>query len=394
MSRVRNVHSILASSALFLVLALAQADNAYSAQSYSVSDIGSLIAIENSTVWSSSGLSINANGDAAGIAQTMYGSRAVVWTQGSAVVLPTLGGYNAGAYGINQEGNATGSSTLSSPPGDYSHAFVWDGSALTDIGVLGDGVGLNNVAEGFDINGQNKVVGWSLIKAGPDIWRPFLYANGHMQDLGTFGGSMGRAQSINDRDQVAGWSTNGAGNPQAFLWEDGQLIELGTLGGHSSAGMAINEDGTIVGYSTDEYADTRGFLWRQGQMEALATISDGSHTAYGINNAGEIVGNAVTVAGEAHAVYWKGGLVFDLNALLAPSDRDWTISEAFGINDKGQIIGNGRFRDGASTAIILSPVPEPSGFGLLLAGLGVLAVITRKNRRSPVQSATGLSRRV
>ena len=49
--------------------------------------------------------------------------------------LPTLGGLDCHATDINDAGQVVGLSSL--PPGQGTHAFVWNGGVPTDLGTLG-----------------------------------------------------------------------------------------------------------------------------------------------------------------------------------------------------------------------------------------------------------------
>ena len=57
-----------------------------------------------------------------------------------------------------------------------------------------------------------------------------------MTDLGTLGGNNSVAWSINDLDQVVGYSQNAEGNERAFIWQDGVMTDLNTL---VSAGFTL-----------------------------------------------------------------------------------------------------------------------------------------------------------
>ena len=72
----------------------------------------------------------------------------------------------------------------------------------------------------------------------------------------------------------------------------------------------------------------------------------------------------------------------DLNELVSPSSG-WTLQEATAINENGQIVGQGTNASGQTHAFLLTPVPEPSVFAMLLGGLfGVgVSITARVGRR-------------
>jgi probable HAF family extracellular repeat protein len=111
---------------------------------------------------------------------------------------------------------------------------------VTDLGTLG-----GNYSAGHGINASGQVVGFSF---PPDnvYFNAFLYSNGKMQNLGTFG-TFSYGYAINDSGQVAGSSQTNGGQEHAFLYSNGHLQDLGTFGGHYSYGFDINASGQVVG---------------------------------------------------------------------------------------------------------------------------------------------------
>src|SRR5512137_857723 len=85
-------------------------------------------------------------------------------------------------------------------------------AAMTDLGTLG-----GTYSRAYAINKTGQVAGASLTSS--EEMHPFLYSNGSMKDLGTFGGSgWSEAYDINDAGQVVGYSQTFLENDAAFLY--------------------------------------------------------------------------------------------------------------------------------------------------------------------------------
>ena len=60
--------------------------------------------------------------------------------------------------------------------------------------------------------------------------------------------------------------------------------------------------------------------------------------------------------------------------------RDWNLFDAVAIDDRGQITGRGFSSFLIFDSYVLTPVSEPEGWALLLAGLGVVGTVARQQR--------------
>jgi PEP-CTERM motif len=75
----------------------------------------------------------------------------------------------------------------------------------------------------------------------------------------------------------------------------------------------------------------------------------------------------------------------DLNALIDPLDPlkgVTTLVSARDINSVGQIVGFGII-SGKNHAFLVTPVPEPETYAMMVAGLGLLGFMLRRRRRQP-----------
>jgi probable HAF family extracellular repeat protein len=66
-------------------------------------------------------------------------------------------------------------------------------------------------------------VGQSSLATGFNL-RPFVYKDGVMKDLGTFGGDIGYARDVNNRDVVVGDSRDSTGRFLAFMTDGSGVL--------------------------------------------------------------------------------------------------------------------------------------------------------------------------
>lgn len=303
------------------------------------------------------------------MAQTNQGTRGL-WGEYTVVNLGALGGTFSSAFGINNKGWVTGAANLE---GDQTeHAVLWRNGSAVDLGTLGGpngsagfpfkndrgltaAFGQTSTPDPFGENWNfycslsgNLCEGTNLIQSG------FLWVNGVKTIMPTLGGNNGSASGVNNWGQVVGWAETDTVDPncvapqvldyKAVIWNPWthKIKELPPFPGDSVAGaLAINDYGQVVGTSgscapVSPAIGVHALLWQKGATISLGSLGGTiSNVAYDINNQGQVVGvSDLPGDATAHAFFWQNGTMSDLGTL--PGD---VFSVAFSINIKAQVVG-------------------------------------------------------
>lgn len=290
---------------------------------------------------------INNNNLVTGSVSTQDGIRAVTWSSGVFSALPSLPfqyGFElkySTAVGVNNADQVIGSIVMPAyVGGGVWRATVWQsGTISTNIqwttlaGVYPSAQWANS--EGSAINDFGDVVGTSQSVNGTS--RPFLYSSGLMTELTADGFDFSSAYptDINNSRTIVG---EGLGVGGFVLSNDGKVTLLSFQGGTFSRASSVNDSNLVVG---------------------MATVPDANQSA--------------------HAFMFDGHVMTDLSLLPEVTAAGWSeLTYANDINNAGQIVGYG-FINGEQHGYLLTPVPEPSTYVMLLAGIGVIGIAMRRN---------------
>lgn len=337
-------------------------------------------------------IAINNAGDIAGNLWDGRGNgHAAGWFGGAKQALPSL---FESATSISSKGHIGGYSTTYYDGGGIfssSSALVYYRGNMTgvrDAFDIGDAEApWYTYSRVVGINGAGMVLAHGAANSGSG---PYLVHDKLLKIL-----PLESAYAINEHGQVAGWGYNARSQAEAMLYADGQVTGLGTLpGDRFSAAMDVNDNGVAVGYTQriDALGDThmRSFIYMDGQMTPLGNLAS-DNTAVALNNLGMVLGYSRVwgASGAMRIPYlYQDGALHDLGSLVV--ERGWQVANVSDINDSGMIVGQACNLDGCYAAL-LSPVPEPAGYAMLLAGLGWLG--WRRGRKQVGDANVAQSRR-
>lgn len=240
--------------------------------------------------------------------------------------------------------------------GNTCQGFLWQNGIMSAIPTLG---GVNGVATG--INNLGQAIGWAETPLHDTTCNPpqvlqfeaYVYdvKTKQMQILPPFGDDPDdAATAINNKGQIVGISgicsnaVGGASAIHAVLWENGTVTDLGNLGGLAwNTPTSINNHGDVVGFGNTSGDQNAGFspvafFWTKDHgIQNLGTLpGDSISIAWSINNKGQIVGQSIGPNGSRAFIYQNGTMV-PLSTLTG--NKKLTLVYANDINDNGVIVG-------------------------------------------------------
>ena len=219
-------------------------------------------------------------------------------------------------------------------------ALFWDGDRFIDLNALVNGLGGYSAA----INNRGDVAFHTLV---PGLGHPgLLFSGGVITNLGDLGDPYITVTDMNSATHIVGDASILEGGSHAFVWRDGVMHDLGTFGGKGSLALAINDAGMIVGKADTSGSPSivRAYVHSAGRMTDLAHGAGLPSQAEDINAWGVIVGRTSSRAdiGPVRGALWRGGVLHDLGSLIDPGETGFQPAfDPFAINDAGQIIGSG-----------------------------------------------------
>lgn len=249
----------------------------------------------------------------------------------------------SGGNAINNKGQVVGQTYLTppfplQPP---AHAFVYnasDGSTVDlDATMPERQSSALAISDAGDITGflsTSECINLPVSPACLGNTHAFIYQGSGLVDIGPLGGTYSEGTGINDQNEVAGVSSvAGSSLNHLFLYAQGHMRDLGTVAGESFINAAINNRGEIVGSATNSAGAESSFVHRGRSFEKIPLM------ASGLNNTGHIAGSYTAANGSSHASLYRDGRLIDLNDRVDPSLT--FLTKANGISDNGRIVATG-----------------------------------------------------
>jgi probable HAF family extracellular repeat protein len=288
--------------------------------------------------------------------------------------LGSLGGSRVVASAINNYGIVVGQAELTTGATDgfIFHSGQLDSFNLEAIGATG--------GTATSINDRGDIVGQAVYG---NVSRAFLQSSmGVFKPLNTLGGNHAHAFDVNENSTVVGASRTASDDFfVAFMFDDDAIVNIGTLGGPSSSANAINDNAVIVGSSSTADGVQHAALFINGSSPIDLAPMWAQSGAADINNLGQIVGFVTDNPDQQlrAALFNTSGPPILLQDLI-PNDSGWTtLYAASGINERGQIVGAGIFNNQPGIrAFLMTPIPEPSTFVLLVLVSSIAIVRFRR----------------
>lgn len=249
------------------------------------------------------------------------------------------------------------------------------------VEVVGGSDPVARMTYGLAMNNLGQVTGYSRFD-DPDQFRygsVFLYGNHALRQIAPLNEGTSRGLGINDRGDIVG-SFGRDGSSVPYLYRDGRVIELdGLAPGWGGEARAINQAGQVVGTA----GNGRSFIYDNGRLRYLSDEPLRSYTANAINDHGVVAGEIFTSCCTFEGFVYSDGQTYDLNDLLWGNAGELRhITDAVAINDAGQLLVHSRNNTPwrSFRTLILTPIPEPSTWAMLLAGVGVVGVAAPRRR--------------
>lgn len=316
---------------------------------------------------------INNAGQVAGTISHTDGTRsAAIYTGGAWQDLGKFGSANAGASGINNNGQVL-INTFDVPASSYwTYIYDFKNGGQTTVAQT------SGVSGGKGINDAGQVV---LVSNS----RLLIYKNNNVTDIGTMGLYSVSSAIINNAGKVAGYGkTSSTGYYATKIADlDGtNYVDVGNLGyAKTTYVYGMNDSGQVVGNSTYSRLSNYKAYRYDGTIHDLSNSNWKYSIGNDINNNDQIVGTYTdTNSGVNGAFFWENGGAQDISNLFAA--QGWILTNAKYINDNGDIVGFGDLNGVSHQFLLLHSTPTPIPPAFYMFGSGLIGLMGARRKFS------------
>jgi PEP-CTERM motif len=317
----------------------------------------------------------------------------VIWRpDGSSIDVPTLGGNRGGVFSINQSNVALGNArTDLTPQSNLAFLRQPDGT----INVLPAPTGGVQVTTNA-LNDSNAAVGNFRLASDNSVARGWRWSpSAGTIELGRpTGFDQSTAIIINNAGTSAGWVFNAA-ESRAVRWDASGSPSV--ISGAGGLAFGIDDAGVIVGALGSNAAvwlpdGTELDLGNLG-TDFTALYTNRSGVAYGLAQS-TLTNPDGSTSVVSEAVAWDpvGGLrLFNPQFVLDPAVGSFSLSVVYDSNLSGQLVGQDCTVNPLCNTFLLTAVPEPATWSLMIIGFGMIfgAAVRRQRPRWARPPAAG-----
>ena len=240
-------------------------------------------------------------------------------------------GYIAGYFGSGADAQHPNKGYVLVPPfaqRDFLNEN-FPGSAQTQVIGIND----NGITVGFWVNGAGANMGF--------YWRNGRFHNVNFPTRNNASPAVNQLLGVNNADIAVGFYNDKAGNAHGYTFNvrTGRFTPVTIAGATSLTAAGINNRGDIAGFSTNAAGTTSAFLkTRFGHVTTIAFPGASSTEAFGVNDSDEVVGQYTVGTGSAavsHGFVWLNGKFGTVDVPTAEGNN--TVIN--GINDEGDLVG-------------------------------------------------------
>ena len=318
--------------------------------------------------------------------ESTLATQPVAWNNG--LLTQFAGNWLGAVSGVNAAGQAVGSlyGNFSSPqlPDVNNQAFLYDNGTLTNLGTFG-----YQQSGATAISADGQIALWVRNGSGQSTSQQVIIDNnGKLTAVpAAVPNAIMSALAINNAGQVLGTFESPNGQ-HAFLYSGGKTIDIGALQNQPQpvdSPSALSSTGIVVGLSSTDntwHSALCAYMYHNGVTSSIPLYNGNEFLPTSVNAQGQVLGSIAVGNNISLGLLYNSatGSMVTLNSLI-PSNTQFGNLIGTNIDDQGDIIAysnvNGQFQyfeltpNGPGSE---APVPEPSTWIIFIAlsGTGIL----------------------